>query len=499
MNKTTVKQDILIYGGLFLLAFGVVFLSCLSPFSLKGIDRDTSVFLSIARGITKGQVPFRDFFDNKGPLMYLISAPGMAFGGFTGVWLTELFFMCVAVFFAYKTALLIENNGGGGGNKYIAFLGTLCSFIIFQSFFYEVAGAEEYSLPFMIISLYIFTKYYFTKKEPPVYCLLILGICFAVSVFIRINHFALWFGFCFVILIELVVRKQWGLLLKYILCFAAGILVVSVPVLLYLRRNNALQDYINQNLLSGGSRAFTGFSIKEFIKSFLTIMYKNFCFIPLVAGFLWIFKKPKNIPLAYAFGFLFSYLLTVFLLAVIRTNFTHYNMLLTPFLVPTFAFCIKLMFIYFMDVKHKNIIVLFFLVIVLSGEILKWLDDGYETVVPKDNDLYEFTVTGKTIDQWTKPGDTIISLGLSCQIYLFTERHPASRYFYQTSGAAYVPNMQEEFLSDLQKNKPEIIAIKNQDGRYDYLPPWYAPVYDMIANDYRLLSDENGYYLFIRK
>jgi hypothetical protein len=68
MNNTTAKQDILIYGGLFLLALGVVFLSCLNPFGLNGIDSDTSAFLTIARGITKGQVPFRDFFDNKGPL-----------------------------------------------------------------------------------------------------------------------------------------------------------------------------------------------------------------------------------------------------------------------------------------------------------------------------------------------------------------------------------------------------------------------------------------------
>jgi hypothetical protein len=50
-------------------------------------------------------------------------------------------------------------------------------------------------------------------------------------------------------------------------------------------------------------------------------------------------------------------------------------------------------------------------------------------------------------------------------------------------------------------NKPAIIAIftAEDNGRIDYLPTWYAPVYDLIARDYELLSDENGYSLFKKK
>jgi hypothetical protein len=491
INKQN-RIDIFIYGGLFLLAFAVIFTSCLNPFGLRAIDSDTSVYLTVAQGITRGQVPFRDFFDNKGPLLYLLSAPGMALGALTGVWLTELLFMCVSVFFAYKTALF-------WGNKYTALVGTVCSFIIFHSFFYEVAGTEEYSLPFMMISFYLFTKYYFTKKEPPVYELVILGICFAVSVFIRINHFALWLGFCFMIAVESLLKRQWSLIIKYILCFTAGIVMVSIPVLLYLIRNNALFDYINQNFLSGTSRAFTGFYMVHFIKFFLTILYKNFCFLPLAACFLWIVKKQKIIPVFYTLAFLVSYLLTILFLAVIRTNFDHYNMILTPFLVPALVFCVKHTFAYFTDYTHKNSIVLCFLSILFLREIAFWLYDGYIIISHKDKTRTELIAAGKTIDQFTEDGDTIISLGRPCQIYLLTERQSASRYIYQTSGAAYDPAMQHEFMFDIKKNKPKIIAVQNENDRYDYLPDWYAPIYAMIANDYRLLSSENGYYLFIRK
>jgi hypothetical protein len=134
--------------------------------------------------------------------------------------------------------------------------------------------------------------------------------------------------------------------------------------------------------------------------------------------------------------------------------------------------------------------------ILFSKEIAFWCYDAYTVI--KDRTRNELVAVGKTIDAWTEPDDTIISLDFPCEIYLFTKRQPASRYIYQTSGAAYAPHMQEEFLSDIQTKKPKIIAIRAENGRYDYLPDWYAPVYEMIENDYCLLSDDNGFYLFIR-
>ncbi|MDR2515773.1 MAG: hypothetical protein LBC88_00150, partial [Spirochaetaceae bacterium] len=102
----------------------------------------------------------------------------------------------------------------------------------------------------------------------------------------------------------------------------------------------------------------------------------------------------------------------------------------------------------------------------------------------------------KIIDEQTAPGDTVIFLGFPCRIYLFTQRDAASRYIYQTSGVNYEPGAREEFLADLRTNKPAVIVIENQEGRFDHLPAWYAPVYSMIENEYQLFSDKNGYFLF---
>jgi apolipoprotein N-acyltransferase len=113
---------------------------------------DSSVYITVAQGITRGYLPYSDFVDNKGPLTYLLSVPGLFIGGFTGIWITEFILLFVSVLFAYKTALFF-------GNPKRALFATAFSFVALISFLLVNAGTEEYSLPLLMVSFYIFTKY----------------------------------------------------------------------------------------------------------------------------------------------------------------------------------------------------------------------------------------------------------------------------------------------------------------------------------------------------
>ena len=483
------KMDKLIYAGLFCLAFYICLASCLNPFGLKIIDIDTSVYLTIAQGITRGQVPFRDFYDNKGPLLYLISAPGFALGRFTGVWITELILMCISVFFSYKTALFF-------GSRSFAFFGVLLSFFIFQTFFYEVVGAEEYSLPFMTISLYIFTRYYFTQKNISSLEIMILGFCFASSMLIRINMFPLWLGFFLVIFIEMVTKRDFSGLCKYVVLFLAGISIISIPILLYLKVNGAFMDYIRQNFITGSSRGLTGFDCLRFARSFRSIISKNFCFAPLLAGLAWIARDFSGKRKGYYIAYLLAFILTVTFFAVIRTSYDHYNMALTIFLVSAFTFFAVNVYGYFRNSRYNKLLFTLFLYILFSTTRPIGLTNVFSSLTGQSRK--DHILTGKIIDEQTTETDKIIELGFPAQIYLFTQRDTASRYIYQLSGVDYEPNAKNEFLTDLQNNKPAIIAIPNRNGSFDYLPEWYAPVYNMIKNEYQMITDKNGYFLFKR-
>jgi hypothetical protein len=246
-NKTFDKT---VYAALFLIALALTLFSSYTPLRLTRMHVDSSIYITIAQGITRGFLPYRDFVDNKGPLEYLISVPGLALAGFTGVWLTELLLVWVSVFFAYKMAIFFTK-------KHFALVGTVAVFLLAYVFFIVNAGVEEYALPFIMVSLYLFTKYFFSpERKIAFFELIILGFCFACAVLIRLNMFTLWAGFCAVIFVEAIIQKRFAELAKYAAGFIARILIASVPVFFYLKLNGIFDEFLRRLFLAARQKGF---------------------------------------------------------------------------------------------------------------------------------------------------------------------------------------------------------------------------------------------------
>jgi hypothetical protein len=484
------KSDKITYIILFLIAFIVVFSSTYNTIGFRRMHVDSSVYVTIAQGITRGYLPYMDFVDNKGPLAYLISVPGLYLGGFAGIWITELILMCVSVFFAYKTALFF-------GDRFKALLGTFFSFMVLTLFFFVNAGTEEYSLPFLMISFYIFTKYFFSQEQDVRFVeLIILGVCFSCAILIRLNMFPLWAGFCIVIIIDSVKKRRFPLIGKYISGFCLGIIIAFLPVFFYLKSNEIFNAFIVQAVLGSASKGFSGGGIKDIIKNFYIIINKNFSSIPLFLGLFWVITKYKQSHYIFYFSYTVSYFLMVLFLAF-SGNSTHYNMVLVPFFIPALTFFVNLVHSAFSGIKAKNAVLVFFFCCIFSERIIIYLDDLIENL--NDESGIQLIKAGKMIDENTRPGDKIISLGFNGYIYPFTKRDAVSKYIYQGSGLDYISGAKKEFISDVLTNKPAIIAIFNaEDGIGQIMDEWHTPVFEMIEKEYRLLSDENGYNLFIR-
>jgi hypothetical protein len=484
------KTDAMICAGLFLVALFFVLSSSYNPFNFRRMHVDSSVYITIAQGITRGQLPYRDLVDNKGPLMYLLSVPGLLLGRFTGVWFTELVLIFIAVLFAYKTALFF-------GNRQQSFMATVFGFIVCLAFFSAAAGTEEYSLPFLMISFYIFTKYYFSpRRDIGMVELIGLGFFFACAISIRLNMFPLWAGFCTVIFVESIARRRFASLAKYVVGFCAGVALVLIPVFLYLKLNNILPEFFAQVISAGVSKGFKGSSIKQAAKNFYIVINRSNCLLPLIAGMFWIITKYKQ-NLIFAVGYTFSYLLMVLFLSFSAGD-SHYNMVLVPFFIPVLVFFIEIVHSAFSNIKYKNLVLVIFFCVVSSEGLMKYLDDALEMFYNKSGK--DIVAAGKMIDENTTQTDTIISLGpFNGYIYPFTRRRAASKYFYQGSGIDHIPGAREEFLWDILHNKPAIIVIFTaEDGHPYYLPQWYDPIYELIESEYFLLSDKNGFSLYKR-
>jgi len=486
-NHIQYKSKVIIYLVLFLIAFSLVYTSTLNLLLSRIMNVDTSVYISVTQGFTRGHVLYKDIADNKGPLLYFLSVPGFFLGGTTGVWITELIIIFISFLFMYKTALLFTNIK-------TALLTVFFTSLATHPFYYVNAGTEEYALPFLAISFYIFTKYYISAKIKFLE-IVILGISFACSIMLRLNMFPLWAGFCLLIIIESIIMKKYIDILKYIIGFILGILIIFIPIYLYLIINNAFGDFYNYVILGGITRGFNA-SLKDSIKIFYMVINRNFSFIPLCVSLIWIFSKYKNINIFYFLGFFISYLLNVIFLSFTLADSRHYNLILIPYFIPAIIFISESLLNLFSKIKYKYLVLVFFFCVTLSEGIIRF---SYYLLFNFDSNI-PLEIAGKIIDDNTGPNDKIINLGWNGYIYPFSKRDFASKYIYQAEAFDHIPGAHEEFISTIKNDNPKIITIYTgiDGGIAEYKPLWHKDIYALLETNYKLIDDKHNLKIFLR-
>lgn len=70
-----------------------------SPLYATNFWTDTNIYFTIGRGMTRGLMPYRDLFDHKGPLLFILYALGAAISdtSFIGVFALEALSLAAAV------------------------------------------------------------------------------------------------------------------------------------------------------------------------------------------------------------------------------------------------------------------------------------------------------------------------------------------------------------------------------------------------------------------
>ena len=482
------SKALLHYLILFAIAFAAAFSSVYNPFNFRRMHVDSSVYITVTQGIVRGQFPYQDFADNKGPFEYLISVPGYFLGKFTGIWITELILLFITAIFAYKTAIMFAEHK-------IALLSVIFCFFALIGFGIVNAGTEEYSLPFLMISLYIFIKYFILEKHDIKNVkLIILGICFASAIMIRLNMFPLWAGFCLIIIIELIIKHRFFQLGKYIFFFLIGTLLVLLPVYLYLKLNGIFDDFFIQVIFGGVKRGFGNGNVKEIVQNYYSVINRSFSYMPLIFGLVMIIVNYNSQLLSFYIAYTFSCFLMILFMSFSGGG-SHYNIVLIPFFIPVTAFLLKKAEILINNFKRKYLLLIAMSCFVFSEGIVNYLYDLSK--IFHDNTGTQLRNTGRLIDNNTKPGDKIISLGFNGYIYPFTKRDTASKYIYQGAGLNHIQGAKEEFISDILNVKPAVIVLfKAENDIGQIIGDWHSQIFEMINNEYFILSDENGFILY---
>lgn len=451
-NKITEKKYIiimLISSALLCMSAGTL------PFRSTAID--SSVFIYMAKGMLNGDIPYLDMFDHKGPLLYFINLIGLLLGGKIGIWFIEIISIFLSLFFCFKSSILITKN------KQLALLSTLLCFSMLGVYYDYGNLVEEYALPFISVSLYIFTKNILQKNESLKSrdCLAI-GFCFGSVMLLRQNMISIWCVFCISLIIKLVIDNNAKEILRYILFFLIGVFIISAPILFYLYINNAVSSFFAQYFEFNFEYSVTN-SYRANLEAFLYYFQTGISKFTLFVLILLLIKRDnKFLPIS----LILYYIFTLFSVSVSGYILPHYGMVLIPCYVLPMAFFVRYIWNHFAKNKKiiSKIVTLVSLLSIVSMPIalisLRPLVGGSlrSAVTGSNNSDNTEQELVRLIKENSEVDDKIIVFGNYASLYLYTERFSASKYFYQFPVGVINSDYAQEFINDIKENKPKIIV-----------------------------------------
>lgn len=200
---------------------------------------DENIYMTIARGLHEGKVLYKELFDHKGPLLYLV----YYFISFLSMdywilYVLEVVSYTCFVYYSYKTVMLyLTINDKHFGLFFIA----IVSFVpVVTSGFFMGGSLEELALPLLMIPLYWMLEsvrvHAWLSDTKIVFIGLFCGLCF----WMKYTLCGFFFGMClFVIYYNCKYRH---LLLRDIFLFLVGFLIITFFVLFYCSESGCLYE-----------------------------------------------------------------------------------------------------------------------------------------------------------------------------------------------------------------------------------------------------------------
>ena len=454
------KENFIVALFMAIMSFLFMLKSPLHPWIGGDTGTDDSVFKTVALMMERGYMPYRDSFDHKGPLLYILNWVGNKISSYSGIWVIEFLFMTGTFFMIYKISRLKCSINS-------SIIVTMFSVSLLFEYFKGGNLTEEYAMIFIAIALYIFLDYLINQKVTKIR-LLICGLSFGAVLLLRANMVSVWIVFCLFIFGRTVIDKKWDDLTRFIVWFTGGICIIVIPILLWLAVNHSLsafwESYIVFNkayIAVEGSASYGGrwtayltfFNTTAFIISFFTMAY--LCKI-----------RDRAINIVY----LIYMLITLLLICMSGLPYNHYGMIL----IPAFSYPMASLFGEIEEMersKMAQIIAIIIQVYLLANIILpEWLPvisslpAVYESREEEHKSGLTVTVSSIVMNN-TDEDDAISVYGNWDLIYILSNRRHATRYSYQFPIGRVMSEIMEEYMKALEEEQPKVIVI--QEGRYD--------------------------------
>jgi len=211
-----------------------------SPLHIAGVATDQGIYQYVGRVILDHGVPYRDAWDHKQPLTYLIHALGLLItnNSFWGIWVIELIVLTLTGFFSF---ILLKKMTPPIVAVLIV-LNSILSIWVLSGY----GNPEQLALPFYMLSLALFFSLISTKTNSKrrIFSALLIGGLIAGGFFLKQSLISVGASIVFVLILDILINRRWTEV-KILLLMGAGFLIVTGVFVTYLGVNHALKDYWN--------------------------------------------------------------------------------------------------------------------------------------------------------------------------------------------------------------------------------------------------------------
>lgn len=282
-----------------------------------GTSDDYNVFIVMAQGWMEGLIPYRDLFDHKGPLLYLLQIAGLLIApGKLGIWILETLFAVIFIELLYQCGRALRTSPS---TNYIAMAVALLILLLTMQ---GGNNNEEWCLPFQALPLLLTFKFLKGGHPGIKTVATVCGVCFGLVAMIRLNNNVIIAGICLGQMIIFLHERRYGELLKSALFFILGTAIAILPFFIYFYSMDALREMLYANFVFNVKYKMTW--VAEY-SSRTGIRYLWPCIVlPLM---LLIFRKGKDRRLRVI---MIAVSIVTFVTFITGTAYLHYYILASP-------------------------------------------------------------------------------------------------------------------------------------------------------------------------
>lgn len=301
--------------GFLILAAVVIISICSTSSPLYAFNTwvDANCFFTVGKSMLQGMVPYRDLFEQKGPLLYTLHALTslVSDDSFLGVYFLEI--LCCFFFLVYASKLLRLFCR----DSVLLLVPLLGAAVCASTAFQMGDSAEELCLPLLVYAGYVGVKALQENTLPSHREFFFLGITSACVLWIKYTILGFYLGWIVAPACLALSQRRFGELLKKLGVLIVGIFTVTLPFLLYFGWNHALPDlfevYFYDNIFLYSNME----SSNSFLKDTLAGLYQIKQLFPIGAvavllGTVWCWYRCSRLVFVSHIATCAGLLLTVF-------------------------------------------------------------------------------------------------------------------------------------------------------------------------------------------